>query len=88
MHVLSRTLCKQNGKLAIVNPNVTVIDLPKSYPGETLTFDGIVVDNKDSQIEETENNNPTYETNQDNSWNQMNAIKPLSKHDKIGAIKF
>lgn len=41
-------------KLAVVNPNVTTSDIPKPYPGETLTFNGIVIDDTDTQAEEPE----------------------------------
>lgn len=33
----------QNGRLAIVNPNITPADLPKPHPGETLSFNGIPI---------------------------------------------
>lgn len=42
-----------NGKLATVNPNTQMSNLPNPHPGETLTFNGIVVDKMDSQTEES-----------------------------------
>jgi hypothetical protein len=45
---------EDSGKLAIVNPDVQLINLPNPYPGETLTFNGIVIhktDTKNQQIE-------------------------------------
>jgi len=42
-----------HGKLAIVNPNIAFSDLPIPYPGETITFNGIVMDKPGNQIPET-----------------------------------
>lgn len=58
----------ENGKLAIVNPTVTTSDLPEPYPGETMTFNGMVIDKTDCQIERLETNDTTTdETSKDNS---------------------
>ncbi|WEK21027.1 MAG: hypothetical protein P0Y49_07725 [Candidatus Pedobacter colombiensis] len=39
----------EDGKLTIVNPNVSSYDFPDPYPGETLSFNGIVIDKTGSQ---------------------------------------
>ncbi|RQO69398.1 hypothetical protein DBR43_15035 [Pedobacter sp. KBW06] len=33
-----------NGILSIVNPNISSSELPDPYPGETLSFNGLVID--------------------------------------------
>lgn len=42
-----------DGKLAVVNPNVTFSDLPVPYPGETISFNGMTIDQTENHTLKT-----------------------------------